>query len=104
MTNESVNDKCDKTIEAINNCGLANFISDEKRNSLVSEVLTLKSEQDLNLASKLGELHENNLKHYIQTKKSTPEYSQDFVKLQIECISLLNEIEAALYIQGNLKP
>ena len=103
MTNDSVNNKCDKAITIINNCGVANFISDERRNIFASEVLMLKSKQDLDLASKLSEIHENNLKSYIKTTNSTPYYSQEFVKLQTECISLLNEIEAELYIQARIK-
>ena len=103
MANDSVNDKCDKAIAVINDCGLANYISDEMRNALASEVLTLKSKQDRSLATKLSALHENNLTRYIENMKSNPAYSQDFVKLQIECISFLNEIEAALYIQDKFK-
>ena len=103
MANDGVNAKCDKAIEIINDCGHANYINDEMRNTLVDDIQTLKIQQDRSLASKLSALHENNLKRYIETKKSTPAFSQDYVKLQIECISLLNEVEAALYVQENFK-
>lgn len=103
MINDSVNDKCDKAVAAINNCGLANFISDEECKTLAGDILTLKTKQDRSLASELSALHENNLKQYIKIKQSAPDYSQDFVKYQIECISLLNEIEAALYVQDSFK-
>jgi|GEM_PF-5941538 len=103
MMHESINEKCDRAIAVINDCGLANYISSEKCNTLSSEILALKNKQERNLASALSAIHENNLKHYIKTKQTTPEFSRDFVKLQIECISILNEIEAALYIQDNFK-
>lgn len=102
--NESVNEKWDKAIAVINHCSLANYISSEKCNTLSTEILAVNNKKERNLASGLSELHEYNLKHYIETKQSTPEFSRDFVQLLIECISLLNEIEAALYIQDNLNP
>jgi hypothetical protein len=103
MTNNKVNEMCDRAIGVINSSGLANFISDETRNILVSEIQTLKNRQDRSLASTLSEQHENNLKHYVKTAHSDPDFSQDFVTLQTDCISLLNEIEAALYVQERFK-
>ena len=98
-----IEDKCDKVITAINGCARANYISAKQCDSLVSRILSLKQRKERSLASELSELHENNLKHYIETRQSSPEYSPDFVRLQIECVSLLNEIEAALYVQEQLQ-
>lgn len=101
--NNNVDKMCDKAIEIINNCSHANYISDEKCNALVSEIQLLKSKQDRSLASKISEQHENNLKHYVQTMKSTPDFSNDFFKFQTDCISLLNDIEETLYFQERFK-
>ena len=100
--NADIEDKCDKAIAAINSCARADYISTDQCDSLASRIQELKKKQERSLASELSELHENNLKHYIETKQSSPEYSPDFVRLQIECVSLLNEIEAALYVQEHL--
>jgi MinD-like ATPase involved in chromosome partitioning or flagellar assembly len=103
MENNKVSEMCDKVIAVINNCGLANFISDERREALVSEIQILKSKQDRSLASKISEIHENYLKHYNETANTNPDFSKDFVNLQINCVSLLNEMEAALYILEKFK-
>ena len=103
MNNNKVNEICEKVILVINKCAQANFISEEKCNDLMNEIQLLKSKQERSLASKICEHHENNLKQYEETIGSTPEFSQEFHKLQTDCIFLLNEIESELYIQETFK-
>lgn len=103
MTNNKVNEMCDQVISVINKYGLAEFISDEKCNALVSEIQALKKKQKRSLASEVSETHEKNMARYVETTNSTPEFSPDFVSLQTDCISILNEIEAALYLQEHVK-
>ena len=103
MTNNKVNEMCDKAILVINKCNQANFISDKKCNDLVTEIQSLKSKQELSLASKISEHHENYLKQYETTIGPTPDFSQEFHSLQTDCVFLLNEIESALYIQEKFK-
>lgn len=103
MTNNKVNEMCDKAILVINKCSQANFISDEECNDLVNEINSLKSKQARSLASKICEHHENYLKQYEETIGPTPDFSQEFHRLQTDCIFLLNEIESALYIQEKFK-
>ena len=99
MTSNKVNEMCEKVISIINEIGLANFISEEKRDDLVAEIELLKSRQECSLASEICEYHENNLKQYNDKIGPTPEFSQEFHKLQTDCIFYLNEIESELYIQ-----
>ena len=103
MTNNKVNEMCDKAISVINKCSQANFISDEKCNELVTEIQLLKSKQERSLASTICEHHENNLKQYNETIGPTSDFSQEFHSLQTDCIFLLNEIESALYLQEKFK-
>ena len=103
MTNNKVNEMCDKVISVINECSQANFISDEKCNDLVTEIQLLKSKQERSLASKICEHHEKYLKQYEVKIGPTPEFSQEFHRLQTDCIFHLNEIESALYIQEKFK-
>ena len=99
MSNNKVNEMCEKVISVINECSQANFISDEKCNELVTEIQLLKNKQERSLASKICEHHEKDLKRYEETIGPTPEFSQEFHNLQTDCIFHLNEIESALYIQ-----
>ena len=103
MTNNKVNEMCDKAILVINKCSQANFISDEKCTDLVTEIKSLKVNQERSFASKICEHHENYLKQYEKTIGPTPDFSQEFHRMQTECIFLLNEIESELYIQEKFK-
>lgn len=103
MTDNKVNTMCDKAISIIKKYGQSNYISNEKCNDLVSEIQALKSKQDRSLASEINERHENYMKDYVGSMKSIPDYSQDFVNLQSECIFILNEVEESLYLRDKLK-
>ena len=103
MANSKVNEMCDQVISVINKYSQADFMSAEECKDLVTEIELLKSKQDLSLASKISEKHENYRKQYDNTVGPTPDFSREFHKLQTDCIFLLNEIETALYLEEKFK-